>query len=101
MINTNVSSMMANQVFMDNNAHNVANVNTDGYVPNKTIITEGSPQTPVANTSKATDNGSERSQTDLSKELTDQITIENVQEANLKAIRTEDEMMGSLLDIRA
>lgn len=101
MINTNVSSMTANQVFMDNSANNVANVNTDKFIPNKTTITESTPNTPMATTSKATDNGSERSQTDLSKELTDQISIENVHEANLKAIRTQDEMMGSLLDIRA
>lgn len=70
MISSNVSSLMSNQTYMNNSAHNVANVNT------------------------------EKSQTNLVKELTDQITIEKVAESNAKTIRTQDEMLGSLLDIR-
>ncbi|NOQ32204.1 MAG: hypothetical protein GQ570_13900 [Helicobacteraceae bacterium] len=50
---------------------------------------------------KADDTGSERSQTDLTKEIPDQMNIENIAEANLAAVRTEDEMFGTLLDIKA
>lgn len=100
MISSNVSSILSNQTYMNNNAHNVANVNTDRYVPQNTTISETQNGATQANTSSATDNGSERSQTNLAKELTDQITIENVNTANIQAIRTHDEMMGSLLDIK-
>ena len=37
----------------------------------------------------------------LTKEITDQISIEKVSEANVQAIRTQDQMFGSLLDIKA
>jgi flagellar hook protein FlgE len=85
---------------MNNSAHNVANANTDGFVPRNTTISETRNGGTQANTSSATDNGSEKSQTNLAKELTDQMTIEKVQEANIQSIRTQDEMIGSLLDIK-
>jgi hypothetical protein len=85
---------------MNNNAGNVANVNTDKYIPRDTTITETQNGSTKANTSLATDNGSKQSQTDVSKELTDQITIENTTKANVQSIRTQNEMLGSLLDIK-
>ena len=83
MISSNVSSLMSNQTYMNNNANS-----------------ETQNGATKANTSMATSNGSEKSQTDLSKELTDQVTIEKVAQSNVQAIRTQDEMLGSLLDIR-
>lgn len=100
-ISSNISSIQAHQTLMDNNAHNIANVNTDGFVPKDGTISESSQSSVRANLSEATDNGSELSQTDLSTELTDQIVIEKAVAANVSAIRTQDEMFGSLLDIKA
>ena len=101
MISSNVSSIMSHQTFMNNNANNVANVNTDGFVPQNTVIKESAGNSTQAVTSPATDNKSEQSQTDLTKEITDQIAIEKITEANVVAIRTQDDMLGSLLDIKA
>jgi flagellar hook protein FlgE len=100
MISSNVSSLMSNQTYMNNNANNVANVNSDGFIPRNTTISETQNGATKANTSMANSNGSEKSQTNLSKELTDQVTIEKVAQSNIQAIRTQDEMLGSLLDIR-
>ncbi|WP_295054934.1 hypothetical protein [Sulfuricurvum sp.] len=100
MISSNVSSIMSNQVFMNNSASNVANVNTDSYVPRDTTISETQNGSTKANTTQADSNGSEKSQTDLSKEITDQISIEKIAASNVQAIRTQDEMLGSLLDMR-
>lgn len=100
MISSNVSSILSNQTYMNNNASNVANVNTDRYIPRNTTISETQNGSTKANTSLAQDNGSLQSQTDLAKEMTDQITIQNTTAANVQAIRTQDEMLGSLLDIR-
>lgn len=86
---------------MNNNAGNVANVNTDRYVPQNTIIKEVEKGSTEAVTTKATDNGSEKSQTNLTKEISDQITIEKVTAANVEAIRTQDKILGSLLDLKA
>lgn len=85
---------------MNNNAGNVANVNTDGYIPRNTTISETTEGVTKANTSLASSTGSTTSQTDLTKEITDQISIEKVNEANVQAIRTQDQMFGSLLDIK-
>lgn len=91
---------MSNQVYMNNSAQNVANINTDNYVPRNTTITDTQNGATKANTSLATDNGSQQSQTDLSKEITDQINLEKTTATNVQAIKTQNEMLGSLLDIR-
>jgi hypothetical protein len=100
MISSNVSSIMSNQTYMNNNAGNIANANTDGYIPRNTTINETQNGGTKATTTMATDTGSTRSQTDLTKEITDQVTIENNTVANVQAIRTQNEMLGSLLDIK-
>ena len=96
-ISANVSSLQANQTFLNTNANNIANVNTDGFRSSDTRISTNL----EANNRLADDTGSQKSQTDLSKEIPDQITIGGVAEANVSAIRTQDEMMGTLLDIKA
>lgn len=96
----NVSSLIAHQGFANANAHNVANVNTDGFIPTRTTLNESAGGV-TANFQPAGDNGSSLSQTDLSKELTDQIVVQNGHEVQGTAIRTRDEMLGSLLDILA
>ena len=97
---SNVSSLIAHQNFANANAHNVANVNTDGFVPTRTTLNDTGGGV-SANFSSADDNGSSLSQTDLTKEITDQIVIKNGHEVQGSAIRTQDEMLGSLLDITA
>jgi len=100
-ISTNISSLQANQTFMNTNADNIANVNTDGFRPTQTTISNPSQGAIQANLSKADDTGSPKSQTDLTKEISDQVIIGGVSQANVTAIKTQDEMMGSLLDIKA
>jgi flagellar hook protein FlgE len=100
MISSNVSSIQANQVFMNNNANNIANVNTDGFIPSDTQLSDTGNGSVSAKTRLATDNGSPKSQTDLAKEIPDQITISRSVEANVNAIKTQDEMFGSLLNIK-
>lgn len=89
----NASSMMAHQNWMSNNANNVANVNTDSFNSTETTIqnpSEGSVQA----VSSQTESG-----TDLSREITEQIPIEKAVSANAQAIKTYDEMIGSLIDL--
>jgi flagellar hook protein FlgE len=100
MISSSVSSIMSNQTWMNTNANNVANVSTDRFVPKDTTISETQNGETKANTTSASSNGSEKSQTNLSKELTDQMTIEKTAQSNVQAIRTQNEMLGSLLDIK-
>lgn len=101
MISSNVSSILSNQTYMNNNASNVANANTDSYVPRNTTISETQNGGTKADTTMATDNGSQQSQTNLAKEMTDQLMIQNVNTANVQAIKAQNDIMGSLLDIKA
>jgi len=70
-ISNNISSLQTNQAFMNNSANNVANLNVSS------------------------------STTDLNKEIPNQILAQNISSADISAIKTQDEMLGSLLDIKA
>ncbi len=98
-ISNNVSSIQAHQTMLNTNANNVANVNTDGFVPSDTRMSNESTSV-SANTRLADDNGSTKSQTDLAKELPDQIIAQDAVAVNVSAIKTRDEMMGTLLDMK-
>ena len=100
-ISVNVSSLQANQTFANVTANNVANVNTDRFVPQDTVISNNDNNSVNATVREGQDNGSLKSQTDLAKEIPDQITSVGVAEANATAIRTQDDMLGTVLDIKA
>ena len=99
-ISNNVSSIQAHQTMLNVNANNIANVNTDGFVPSDTRMSDESTSV-SANTRLADDNGSTKSQTDLAKELPDQIIAQDAVDVNVSAIKTKDEMLGTLLDMKA
>jgi len=100
-ISTNISSLEANQTFINANANNIANVNTDGFRPTQTTISNPAQGSIQANLSQTDDTGSPKSQTDLTKEISDQVIIGGVSKVNITSIKTQDEIMGSLLDIKA
>ncbi len=99
-ISSNISSITSHQTMMNTGANNIANVNTDGYIPKDTRMTDTG-NSVTANTRASDDTGSKMSQTDLVKELTDQIITQDATAVNVTAIKTQDEMLGSLLDIKA
>ena len=90
----NANAMNAMSTWMNNSANNVANVNTQTYQATQTTLSEEA-NSVVANSSKTENN------TDLTTEFTDQIALEAGFEANTEPIQTEDEMIGSLLDMKA
>ncbi len=99
-ISNNISSISSHQTMMNVNGNNIANVNTDGYIPKDTKMTNTG-NSVEAHVRKNDDNSSTRSQTDLAKELTEQIIVEDVTASNVAAIRTQDDMLGTLLDLKA
>ena len=99
-IQNNLSSIRAHQNWLNNNANNVANVNSDHYKPDDTTLVDDKGGNVTAETTKASSNGSEKSQTNLTKEIPEQSITEKGVEANAKVIRSRDDMFGTLLDIR-
>ena len=90
----NANAMMAMSNWMNNSANNVANVNTQDYKATQTTITNQ--DNSVVAKSNQSENG-----TELATEFTDQIALDKSFEANADTIKTQDEMLGSLLDIKA
>jgi flagellar hook protein FlgE len=86
----NVNSMIAHQTWMDQSANNVANINTEAFEANRTVLEEG-PMPVSESTGEATD---------LAKEMTDQIVASDGFEVQASVIKTYDEMLGTLLDMK-
>lgn len=99
-ISNNISSIQAHQTMLNTSGNNVANVNSDGFRPSDTRITDNGDSVSAHNV-VADDTGSTRSQTDISKEIPDQIIAQDATAVNVSVIKTQDEMFGSLLDIKA
>ena len=109
-----VSGMLAAQRRLEVSAGNVANVSTPGYVPARTTDRarrEGGVESIVEREPSATGlpatrpdapagvdgDGRPLSGTDLGTEFVTQITAQRAFEANLAVLRTENEMLGSLV----
>lgn len=95
---SNISSINAHGAWMNADANNVANINTSGFTPTDTVINEGKKDNPTATFRKSDSVGSENmSGTNLAKELTDQVVIKDATGFNASAIRTQNEMVKTIL----
>ena len=131
-MNNAISALKTHQIKMDVTAHNVANVNTNGFKSSSVTFKDAHPQTiqeagaagngrgginpmQVGNGVAASsigkneapgammsENGDifEMSNTNLTKELTDMITTQRGFEANVKTIKTADEMLEELTKLK-
>lgn len=98
-ISNNVASIQAHQRVMDSSANNITNINNNDFVPTNTRVVGGESFLRAQSTI-ADGLGSSKSQTDLSKEMLNQIVVENATALNVVPIRAQDEMLGTLLDIK-
>lgn len=90
-------------------ANNVANSNTSGYKKTESIISEdgvGLPElslkridTPGPLLQESDGTVREQSNVDLGEELTQSMVAQRGYEANLKALKAQNDMLGSALDI--
>ena len=91
-----VSGMLTQQTRLDVHAHNIANVNTPDFKASRLTQSEASGLggTQVASIEESSD-------VDLATEMVGLMTAQRGFEANIPVIRTQDKMIGSLLDILA
>ena len=101
-------------------AHNVANVSTAGFAPQRAALATGpagqgvrfsavlqamagqfSPAGSVANAVYDVTSGLPPSGTDLSSEISRMISTQHAYEANAQVVRTSDALLGRLLNIKA
>jgi len=101
-INSSMSSLYAHQDLLNSSAHNIANSVTENFERTDTRLVEGANETVEASYTKI-ENAEENpySNTDLAKEFTDQILSYHATGANAVAIETQNDVSGTLLDIKA
>ena len=113
-IQSALSGLQAFAKKTENNANNVANMNTDGFKKDRVVLSAQSPQgvkatieqvdAPGPVVAELTDQGYEmieQSNVDLSEEMPEMLLNKHGYAANLKTLQTTDQMMQSLLDIKA
>jgi len=97
-----VSGMQAAITRLSVSAHDVANINTDGfgqYTANQTDISPSG--TRISNIRREVNSGEGASNTDLATEAIEQKESVASFKANSAVIRVQEKMMGALLDIFA
>ena len=110
-LNNTVSALRAFITKLGVTADNIANVNTDGFKKGRAILHEGNNGAVRVEISRDTspglrydvvENGEvvemETSNVDLAEELPDLMITKRAYQANLKSLKAQDEMLGSLLD---
>jgi flagellar basal-body rod protein FlgC len=99
-IGSNISSIQANQELLNSSAHNIANANTKNFERIETNISENKVNQPEAINTNI-ENNNIYSNTDLTKEITNQIISYHAVGANAVALKTQDELEGTILNIKA
>jgi len=108
-----LSGLRAARIGMDVSADNTANVLSSGFKKSRVVHFSGPPATGGVRTEiqridtpgrpgpidPATNEPQELSNVDLTEEMVNMIVSERTFQANLQAIRAEDEMLGNLIDI--
>lgn len=111
-IRSNISALQAFSKQMAVSANNVANALSDDFKKSRAINTEGengqvkttitkmdAPGPLVADPLSETGKLKELSDTDIAEELTNQMIIKQEFAANTKVIKTNEETVGTLLDL--
>ena len=112
-IHTALSSLAAIGKQIEVVAHNVANINTDGFKKSRTEFVEipsggvlpviekdDSSGPTVLRNSTGNQTMVELSNVDLGEEVVQQIMAQRCFEANLQTLRTGDALLGSILDVK-
>ncbi|MCP4691775.1 MAG: flagellar biosynthesis protein FlgC [Desulfobacterales bacterium] len=113
-IQPTLSALKAFDRKMGVSADNVANVNTPGYQSKKATLSEGPgggvetkisrptrPEASATETSAIPGEEKRPSDVSLDREIPDMMVTKRGYQANLKALKAQDEMLGNALDILA
>ncbi len=97
-----LSGLQAAAKVQNNSAHNVANINTPGFEPGRTTLEEAREgvRASVETGGVAATSDRDYSSVGIGEEMVAQITASTMYRANLASIKTEDEILGTLLDTK-
>jgi flagellar basal-body rod protein FlgC len=94
-----VSAMQASTLRMDISAHDVANINTPGFSQSRPVQTSLKPGTEISAIQKMESPSPDFSATDLAEERVEQIKSEKDFAANAAVIKTQDKMLGEVVNL--
>jgi len=90
-----LSAVAAYGTSLNVTANNVANMNTSGFTPSRTIINEDS-----NGGVRVTVNKGHGEEVDIAKEMVDTMIEKTSIQANIKSLQAEDQIIKSLIDIK-
>jgi len=109
-----LSGLQAFATKINSNANNIANANSEGFKKTKVLLSESAPGGVKASVDKVESPGNtmleqtsqgmevvELSNVELGSELPEMLLNSHFYKANLKTVKTADEMSGTLLDIKS
>ena len=99
--NSSISALQALETRQAVSSNDVANVNTKGYEESTVSQTDlpNNSGTRISEINKISNSNAELSGTRLEVEMPEQMMIQSSYSANASVIKTQDSMVGSLLDI--
>ncbi|BBB60362.1 hypothetical protein UNDYM_2092 [Undibacterium sp. YM2] len=102
-LNSGLSGLQAYARALDSSGHNVANASTAGFVPQQVSFQEQPAGGVIANISKEGSSlaSQEQSGTDLNTEIVQSLQFKTGFDLSAKIIKTKDELLGTLIDIKA
>jgi flagellar hook protein FlgE len=106
-LNAGLSGMKSYQTALDTSAHNVANASTNGFKPQTVQFQEqvnGGVQTNISQAgaqAAANAQGDASSETDLTSEIVNQIQYQAGFNFSAKMVKTADQMLGTLINLKA
>jgi flagellar basal-body rod protein FlgC len=111
-VNSTISALQAYKTQLDVTSNNIANVNTEGFKKSKATLKEGATGNVLADVQRVDTPGQryqelegdrmvekETSNVDLSEALPQMIVTQHAYKANMKVMQTQDEILGTTLDI--
>ena len=111
-VNSSVSALQAYKSQLEVTSNNIANVSTEAFKKSKATLKEGANGGVQVDINRVDTPGhhyqelegdqmvdKETSNVDLSEELTQMVVTQHAYKANMKVIQTQDETLGTTLDI--
>ena len=97
-----LSAVRAASRVMNNSAHQVANVSTAEFKSGSSHLTDMAPGVSASTDPGGQPTGAEQGLSDvnLTRETTTQIGAQSLYRANLASLRTEDEILGTAINIK-
>jgi flagellar basal-body rod protein FlgC len=100
-MNTPISAMRSSVLRLDVAAHDVANINTPNFAQTRVSQTEQNRGTAITSMQRIASPSPHLSATDFAEEAVEMITAKNELAVNARVLRTQNGMVGELLDILA